>query len=60
LSKVIIVKRNYLVFYTTVDNVLGTRNVYGYRYSADGKSRAQVQPPAYRTVFAGVSLSFNK
>ncbi|GAA3920002.1 TonB-dependent receptor [Hymenobacter algoricola] len=60
LSKVVIVNRNYVVFYTTVDNVLGTRNVYGFRYSADGKSRTELQPPAYRTVFAGVSLSINK
>jgi hypothetical protein len=46
--------------YSTVDNVLGTRNVYGYRYSTDGASRYEVRPTAYRTVFFGVSMNLSK
>lgn len=59
-SKLFFIKRNYVVLYSSVDNVLGTRNVYGYRYSSDGTQRTAVQPPAYRTVFVGVSVSLSK
>ncbi len=59
-SKLFFFKQNYIVFYTTVDNVLGTRNVYGYRYAPDGNARYAVQPPVYRTVFVGVSMSLTK
>ncbi|SHJ39200.1 TonB-dependent Receptor Plug Domain [Hymenobacter daecheongensis DSM 21074] len=60
LSKVVFVKRSYVVVYTSLDNALGTRNVYGYRYSPDGKLRYPVQPQTYRTVFAGISLNLSK
>lgn len=53
-------KGNFMVVYATLDNVLGTRNVFTYRYSADGQTRYAVGPPAYRTVFLGASLSLSK
>ncbi|GAB3999132.1 TonB-dependent receptor [Spirosoma daeguense] len=60
ISKLFFFKRNYVVLYTTIDNVLGSRNVFGYRYSPDGASRYEVRPPAYRTVFVGISMNLTK
>ena len=54
------VKNHFLVFYLSVDNVLGRRNVFGYRYSQDGTQRFEVKPLVYRTFFAGVSWSIGK
>jgi hypothetical protein len=54
------IKNHFLVFYVSVDNVLGRENVFGYRYSNDGKQRFEVKPVAYRTFFAGVSWSIGK
>ena len=54
------VKKHFIVFYATLDNVLGRRNVFGYRYSSDGKQRFEVQPFAYRTFFCGMSWSIGK
>jgi hypothetical protein len=51
---------NFLVIYATLDNVLGTRNVFTYRYSADGKTRYDVGPATYRSFFLGASLSLSK
>ena len=54
------VKNHFLVFYLSVDNVLGRKNVFGYRYSQDGSQRFEVRPLTYRTFFAGVSWSIGK
>lgn len=50
----------FTVFYISVDNVLNRKNIFGYRYSADGQSRYPVQPALYRTIFAGVNISLSK
>ncbi len=50
----------FAVFYVSVDNVLNHKNIFGYRYSADGQSRYPVQPALYRTIFAGVNISLSK
>jgi hypothetical protein len=54
------VKNHFLVFYASLDNALGRRNVFGYRYSTDGKQRFEVVPFALRTFFCGVSWSIGK
>jgi hypothetical protein len=54
------VKNHFMVFYVSVDNVLGRENFFGYRYSQDGKQRFPVLPVAYRTLFFGVSWSIGK
>lgn len=54
------IKNNFLVFYMALDNVLGRKNVFGYRYSADGKQRFEVTPLVYRTFFVGVSWTIGK
>ncbi|WP_428666706.1 TonB-dependent receptor [Runella sp.] len=58
-SYITTIKGNFMVFYATLDNVLGRKNVFGYRYSADGKQRFEVIPPAYRTIFFGVSINLS-
>ena len=54
------VKNHFMVFYVSLDNVLGRENFFGYRYSQDGKQRFPVLPVAYRTLFFGVSWSIGK
>jgi hypothetical protein len=53
-------KGNFLVVYTTLDNLLNTRNVFTYRYSPDGQTRYAVGPASYRSFFIGCSLSLSK
>ena len=53
-------RNNFLVFYATLDNVLGRKNVFGYRYSADGKERYEVKPLMYRTFFIGLSWTMGE
>ena len=50
----------FAVFYIGVDNVLNRKNIFGYRYSADGQSRYPIQPALYRTIFAGINISLTK
>ncbi len=50
----------FAVFYVSVDNVLNRKNIFGYRYSADGQSRYPIEPALYRTIFAGVNISLSK
>lgn len=40
----------FAVFYVSVDNVLNRKNIFGYRYSADGQSRYPVQPADRKSV----------
>jgi CarboxypepD_reg-like domain/TonB-dependent Receptor Plug Domain len=54
------IKGNFCVFFLTIDNVLATRNEFGFRYSADGKTRFPVIPTVYRTFFFGVSINLAK
>lgn len=49
-----------MVVYFSVDNILGTHNVYNYRYSADGKTRTEVRPAAYRTIMIGTFITISK
>jgi hypothetical protein len=50
----------FAVFYVSVDNVLNKKNIFGYRYSADGQDRYPILPAMYRTIFAGVNISLSK
>ena len=54
------IKGNFMVIYLSVDNILGTKNVYNYRYSADGKTRTEVTPPAYRMILIGTYITISK
>jgi outer membrane cobalamin receptor len=54
------IKGNFMVLYLSVDNILGTKNVYNYRYSADGKSRTEITPAAYRMIMIGTYITISK
>lgn len=51
---------NFTVIYAEVGNLLGTQNVFGYRYSADGTQRTSTSPPTYRSVFLGINVQLDK
>jgi len=53
----------FTVIYAGIDNVTNQKNVFGYRYSLDGKQRFPVVPALYRSFFVGINMSlseFNK
>lgn len=52
-SHITSLKKNMVVLYATVDNLLNTHNVYTYRYTPDGQTRYAVGPPSYRSFFVG-------
>ena len=64
------IKKNLVVIYTSVDNILNTRNVFTYRYTPDrdgggaatrpGKTRYAVGPPSYRSFFVGGLIMLSK
>ncbi|CAN5302343.1 TonB-dependent receptor [soil metagenome] len=48
----------FTVFVISVTNVPGFSQVYGYRYSYDGTRREAIIPPAKRSFFIGMFMSF--
>jgi len=54
------IKGNFMVVYFSVDNILGTPNVFNYNYSADGKTRVEVRPAANRTIMIGTYITISK
>ena len=54
------IKGNFMVVYLSVDNILGTPNIYNYNYSADGKTRIAVRPAANRTIMLGTYITISK
>jgi vitamin B12 transporter len=48
----------FTVLVLSVTNVAGINNVYGYRYSYDGMRREAIIPPAKRSIFIGMFMSF--
>ena len=60
MSYIRILPRKFLVVYASVENVLGTKNIYGYRYTPDGSQKFAVVPPFYRFFFLGAVLSLTR
>ncbi|GAA4454459.1 TonB-dependent receptor [Rurimicrobium arvi] len=57
------IKKWFTVVYAGVDNMTNQHNIFGYRYSTDGKTRTEIKPALYRSFFVGVNFSlteFNK
>ena len=54
------IKGNFMVIYLSVDNILGTKNVFNYQYSADGKTRTEITPAAYRMIMIGTYITISK
>lgn len=48
----------FTVIVVSVTNVAGFEQVYGYRYSYDGSRREAIIPPAKRSFFIGMFMSF--
>lgn len=48
------------VFYVGIDNIMNRKNIFGYRYSADGESRYPIEPPIYRSIFVGFFMSLSE
>jgi hypothetical protein len=59
ISYVMNIKKVFAVFYVGVDNVLDRKNVFGYRFTADGSQRFAIEPPLYRSLFAGMNFSLS-
>lgn len=59
-SKLASIGGRFTVFYVAIDNLLGTQNVFTYRFTPDGQTRYAVGPQAFRTLFAGFSMSLSK
>ncbi|MFC5412120.1 carboxypeptidase-like regulatory domain-containing protein [Larkinella bovis] len=59
-SYVRMLSRKFLVLYASAENVLGTKNIYGYRYTPDGTQKFAVVPPFYRFFFVGALLSLTR
>jgi hypothetical protein len=54
------IKKWFTVVYAGVDNVTNRKNVFGYRYSADGSQRYPQYPALFRSYFVGVNFSLTE
>lgn len=45
-------------FAVGVNNIFGTKQVFGYQYSANGMNKEAITLPATRGYFAGIFMSF--
>ena len=59
-SHITSIKKNMVVLYAAVDNLLNTHNVFTYRYTPDGKTRYAVGPSSYRSFFIGGMIMLSK
>lgn len=50
--------KTFIVLFASVNNVLGTNQVYGYNYSYNGLNKQAITPPAKRFYFIGCFLSW--
>jgi vitamin B12 transporter len=50
--------KSFLVLFATVNNLLGSNQVYGYNYSYSGNIKSPIMPPAKRFYFVGLFLSW--
>lgn len=49
--------RQFTVVFVSASNLLGTDNVFGYRYSTDGMTRRAIRPGAKREFFIGILMT---
>jgi vitamin B12 transporter len=50
--------KSFIVFFASVNNILGTNQVYGYNYSYSGNVKMPIEPPARRFYFIGCFISW--
>jgi hypothetical protein len=56
-SYLLTVKKAFMVFYASADNIINRHNILGYRYSDNGLSSFPILPPTYASVFVGFNIS---
>ncbi|MEP7263482.1 MAG: TonB-dependent receptor [Bacteroidota bacterium] len=59
-SKLMMIGKHFTVLVFSIDNVLGVKNIYTYRYSSDGLRRQTVGPEANRFYFIGLFISIGE
>ncbi|QHV97346.1 TonB-dependent receptor [Spirosoma endbachense] len=59
-SHIMSIKKNFVVLYASIDNILNTHNVFTYRYTPDAKTRYAVGPQSYRSFFVGGMIMLSK
>ena len=50
--------KSFSVFVLAINNVLGSKNIFGYNFSSDGMRSAAIKPPVNTFVFVGWFISF--
>jgi hypothetical protein len=50
--------KSFSVIYFSVNNILNRKNVVNYRFSINGQKVEEVNPPVFRSAFAGISIRF--
>ena len=50
--------KSFVVFFASINNVLGTNQVYGYNYSYSGAVKQPINPPSKRFYFVGCFISW--
>jgi hypothetical protein len=50
--------KSFIVLFASVNNILGTEQVYGYNYSFSGTIKSPITPPAKRFYFIGCFISW--
>ncbi len=48
----------FTVLVLSINNVLGTKNIFGYNFSSDGSKSSAIRPPSDTFVFIGAFISF--
>ncbi|QIP12545.1 TonB-dependent receptor [Spirosoma aureum] len=59
-SHITSIRKNFVVLYASIDNILNTHNVFTYRYTPDTKTRYAVGPQSYRSFFVGGMIMLSK
>lgn len=54
------IKDHFTVIYTGIGNIIGYKNIYGYRYSKDGTKRQEITSPTLVSVFIGMFITFGE
>jgi vitamin B12 transporter len=50
--------KSFIVLFASINNILGSNQVYGYSYSNDGTIKSPITPPAKRFYFIGCFISW--
>ncbi|MCF8243441.1 MAG: TonB-dependent receptor [Melioribacteraceae bacterium] len=59
-SHITTIFNSFTVIFASIDNVLGFRNIYSYRYSWDGAIKRPVVPESLRSFFIGCFISIGE